>query len=261
MPSPTIDGMPFVDVAGRRLEYEEVPGSAPPLVFLHEGLGSVALWRDFPARVAAATGRRALVYSRLGHGWSDGLDRPRTARFMHEEALEVLPQVLARLEAVDPVLIGHSDGASIAIIYAGSAPPGPSALVLLSPHVFVEELSLEGIREARRAFEETDLRARMARYHRDPESTFRGWNDVWLSSEFRDWNIEGCLRDIACPVLLVQGRRDQYGTPAQLDAIERGVRGPVERLMLSCRHSPHIEEPERTLAAVRRFLCEGVRAR
>jgi pimeloyl-ACP methyl ester carboxylesterase len=243
-------------ICGRRVEYAEIRGDpeAPALVFLHEGLGSVALWRDFPARVAAATGRRALVYSRLGHGWSDALDAPRTPRFMHEEALKTLPALLDALEMDGPVLVGHSDGASIALIHAGASRRPVSGLALIAPHVFVEDVSVRAIHAARRAFAETDLRARMARYHRDAEATFRAWNDVWLAAEFRDWSIEDVLGGIACPVLVVQGERDQYGTLAQVDAIEAGVAGPFRRAVLDARHAPHLEAPEATLAAIAGFV-------
>jgi pimeloyl-ACP methyl ester carboxylesterase len=238
---------------GRRLEYVELEGEAPPLVFLHEGLGSVALWRDFPARVAEATGRRTLVYSRLGHGASDPADLPRTPRFMHDEALRTLPALLERLDAREPVLIGHSDGASIALIHAAAHPV--HGLALIAPHVFVEDVTVRSIAAAREAFARTDLRERMARYHRDPEATFRGWNDIWLAPEFRAWNIEDMLEDVACPVLVVQGSGDQYGTLAQVDAIERGVAGPFCRVVVEgARHAPHLEAPEATLAAITAFV-------
>jgi pimeloyl-ACP methyl ester carboxylesterase len=246
----------LVDVGGRRLECRWIDGDPdrPALVFLHEGLGSVALWRDFPARVAEASGRRVLVYSRFGHGGSDPPDTPRTARFMHDEALDVLPALLERFDLRDPILVGHSDGGSIALIHAGRV-PGVSALVLLAPHVFVEDESIAGITAAKQAYEHGDLARRMERHHRDAAVTFRGWNDVWLSPEFRDWNIEDVLGAITCPVLLVQGRADQYGTLAQVAAIERGIPGAVETVVLDCKHVPHAERPDETLAAVTRFLA------
>ena len=178
-------------VDGVELECEEIAGAEPALVFLHEGLGSVALWRDFPARLAAATGRRALIYSRAGHGQSDVPAVPRTPRFMHEEALDVLPELLRVAGIENPVLVGHSDGGSIALIHASAHPV--SGLVLLAPHVFVEDVSVASIEEARETFETTDLRERMGRYHRDAERTFRLWNDIWLAPEFRSWNIEDVL--------------------------------------------------------------------
>ena len=234
------------------LEVHELAGTEPALVFLHEGLGSAALWRDFPDRLARATGRRALVYSRAGHGQSDLPDEDRTPEFMHEEALDVLPGLLEDAGIERPVLVGHSDGGSIALIHASRHPV--AALVLLAPHVFVEDITVASIEEARETFATTDLGERMARYHRDPERTFRLWNDIWLAPEFRDWNIEDVLGGITAPVLAIQGEHDQYGTLAQIDAIERGVQGPVQRAVLDCRHAPHLEAPEATLDHATRFL-------
>jgi pimeloyl-ACP methyl ester carboxylesterase len=240
-------------VNGVELEAREIAGEEPALVFLHEGLGSVGLWREFPARLAAQTGRRGLVYSRAGHGFSDVPAVPRTPRFMHDEALDVLPGVLAAAGVREPVLVGHSDGASIALIHAASHPV--RALVLLAPHVFVEDLSVASIAEARNAFETTDLRERMGRHHRDAEATFRLWNDIWLAPEFRDWNIEDVLPHITAPVLLIQGEHDQYGTLAQVEAVRDGVAGPAELVVLDARHAPHLEAPEETLAAAARFVA------
>jgi pimeloyl-ACP methyl ester carboxylesterase len=241
-----------VKVGGVELETSVIAGAEPALVFLHEGLGSVALWRDFPARLAQATGRRALTYSRAGHGFSDVPDAARTPGFMHDEALDVLPQLLRVAGIEQPVLVGHSDGGSIALIYASAHPV--SALVLLAPHVFVEDVTVASIEEARSVFEITNLGERMGRYHRDPERTFRLWNDIWLAPAFRDWNIEDVLSGVTAPTLLIQGAHDQYGTLAQIDAIERGVSGPVRRRVLDCRHAPHLEAPEATLAAAAEFL-------
>jgi pimeloyl-ACP methyl ester carboxylesterase len=241
-------------IDGRSLELLDLPGddALAPVVLLHEGLGSVRLWRDFPAALAAATGARIVAFSRYGHGASDPPLRPRTPRFMHEEALAVLPRVLAALGIAEPVLLGHSDGASIALIHAASRPV--RAVIALAPHVFVEELCLDEIRAAKRTYETHGLRERMARHHRDPDAAFYGWNDVWLHPEFPRWNIEDVLPRIDCPLLLVQGTDDQYGTLAQLDAIERAVTGPVERVHLPCRHSPQLEAPGTTLALATRFL-------
>ena len=234
------------------IETKEIPGAEPALVFLHEGLGSVALWRDFPERLAAATGRRALIYSRAGHGESFVPERPRTPRFMHDEALDVLPALLAEHGIERPVLVGHSDGGSIALIHASEHPV--TKLVVLAPHVFVEDLSVASIAEARETFESTDLRERMRRYHRDAEATFRLWNDIWLAPEFRDWNIEDVLPAITAPVLAIQGEHDQYGTLAQIEAIQAGVSGRFERVVLDARHAPHLEAPEETLAAAAEFI-------
>ena len=241
-----------MNVAAVELETEQIAGAEPALVFLHEGLGSVALWRDFPARLAAATGRRALIYSRAGHGFSDVPDRDRTPRFMHEEALEVLPALLREAGIERPVLVGHSDGGSIALIHASEH--DVSGLVLLAPHVFVEDVTVASIEEARTTFETTELGERMARYHRDAERTFRLWNDIWLAPEFRAWNIEDVLPGVRAPALLIQGEHDQYGTLAQIEAIERGLHGPVQNAVLDCRHAPHLEAPDATLDAATRFL-------
>jgi pimeloyl-ACP methyl ester carboxylesterase len=237
------------------LEINDLPGAAPALVFLHEGLGSVAMWRDFPGRVAAATGRRTLVYSRAGYGRSAPLTAPRRPDYMHREALEALPALRTARGLADPVLIGHSDGASIALIHAGAG-HRVSGIVAMAPHVFVEDVTIRSIEAAREAWRTTDLRARLQRYHDDVDGAFRGWNDAWLDPAFRDWNIETYLSTIACPVLAIQGRDDEYGTMAQLDAIERQVRGPVRRLELdNCRHSPHRDQPEATLAAITGFVA------
>jgi pimeloyl-ACP methyl ester carboxylesterase len=247
----------IIDVAGHALECVRIgadrPG--PTLVFLHEALGSVTMWKDFPQRVADATKLPALIYSRAGYGRSTALAGPRAPGYMHDEARVVLTALLDMLGLGDPILIGHSDGASIALIHAGERVRPVRALVAMAPHVFVEEVSIASIAQAKHAYESTDLRARLARYHVDVESAFRGWNDIWLSPAFRDWNIEACLPGIACPLLLIQGRDDEYGTPAQLDAIERRVRGRVERVELSeCGHSPHRDQPQATLAAVAAFV-------
>ncbi len=234
------------------IETEELPGAEPALVFLHEGLGSVGLWREFPGALAAATGRRALLYSRAGHGRSHVPDAPRTPRFMHEEALDMLPGLLERHGIEAPILVGHSDGGSIALIHASKHPV--TGLVLLAPHVFVEDVSLASIAEARDTFATTDLGERMARHHRDPEATFRLWNDIWLAPEFRDWNIEDVLGDVSAPVLAIQGEHDQYGTLAQIDAIEAGVAGPFARAVLDARHAPHLEAPDETLHAATAFV-------
>jgi pimeloyl-ACP methyl ester carboxylesterase len=249
--------MPHVAVAGRSLEYERIPGESgkPVLVLLHEGLGSLRLWRDFPARLARATGCSALVYSRYGYGQSDVLEEPRrSVRFMHEEALEALPRLLGVLEIQSPVLVGHSDGASIALIHAGAGYP-VRGVALMAPHLFVEDICIRSIEAAKRQFETTDLRERLGKYHRDPRRTFYLWNDVWLDPEFRGWNIEGYLPSIRCPVIALQGLQDEYGTMAQLAAIGAGVKGPCELVKLNhCGHSPFRDQPEATLTSLTRWL-------
>jgi pimeloyl-ACP methyl ester carboxylesterase len=257
----------FVDVAGARLECLRIGGgdSQPSLVFLHEGLGSVALWRDFPRQVASATGLGVLVYSRPGYGRSTPAPLPRQPRYMHDEAMVTLPALLDKLGIARPVLVGHSDGASIALIHAGAEVRPVAGLVALAPHVFVEDVSIASIERAKHAYASTDLREKLSRYHADADSAFLGWNDIWLSSEFRQWNIEPCLPRIHCPVLLIQGRDDEYGTLAQLDAIERQIPAPVHRVVLGdCGHSPHRDQPQATVAAITafasRFLSETGRA-
>lgn len=232
----------------------EWPGDPEPpaLVLLHEGLGSVGLWRGFPAALRAATGRRVLAFSRFGHGASEPPPEPRTPAFFHEEALEVLPEVLRALDVPDPVLVGHSDGASIALIHAGRHPVRAAAL--LSPHVVVEEVTVREIREARERYADGDLRERLARHHEHVDAAFHGWCDVWLDPRFRSWSLEADAERVDCPLLLIQGAADPYGTLDQLDRIEARVRGPVQRLVLPGGHSPHLEHPERVVEAVAGFV-------
>jgi len=252
--------MPFVTCAGHALEYEWLdaaePGK-PTLVFLHEGLGSIRQWRDFPLRVVKATGCRALVYSRYGYGQSDVLREDRAGvRFMHREALEVLPQLLEQLRIERPVLVGHSDGASIALIHAGAG-HAVRGLALMAPHVFVEPICVESIRKARDAFDAGELAPRLARYHRDARKTFSLWADAWLDPAFLQWNIEEVLPGIACPVLAIQGEDDEYGSMEQLERLRRGVRGPCELVKFAaCGHAPFREQPQATLDALTRFIGE-----
>ncbi|MBA3605209.1 MAG: alpha/beta hydrolase [Acidimicrobiia bacterium] len=226
-----------------------------PVLFLHEGLGSVRMWRDVPARVHADTHTsRAVAFSRHGYGASAPAQLPRTVGYMHHEADVVLPDLLAQLGIEWPVLVGHSDGASIALLFAGSG-RAVSGLVLVAPHVFVEDVTIASIEAARSAYETTDLRDRLARHHTDADVTFRGWNDIWLDPAFRAWNIEERLSSIDCPVLVVQGDQDPYGTTAQLDAIESQVAGPTTRLLVpGAGHAPHLEAPEQCLATIIGFI-------
>jgi pimeloyl-ACP methyl ester carboxylesterase len=246
--------MPQVVAAGHHLAYAWIDGGEPTLVFLHEGLGSIRQWRDFPQKVAAATGCRALVYDRYGYGNSDVLQEARAGvDFMHREALVALPEILFELKIQNPVLVGHSDGASIALIYAGTHPV--RGLAVMAPHVFVEEFNLKSIRKITAEFEASGLKAGLAKYHRDAAKTFHLWSGAWLDPAFPQWNIEEYLPRIKCPVLAIQGEADEYGTVAQLDAIARQVQGPCERLMLpDCGHSPFRDQPERTLQAIADFV-------
>ncbi len=244
-------------IQGRKLETKFVAGTrpaAPPIVMLHEGLGSISLWRDFPEKLAAATGSPVLAYSRYGYGRSDVLEASRSVEYMHVEALEVLPELLEKLAIDRPVLLGHSDGASIALIHAGAG-AGVRGVVAMAPHVFVEDVSVSSIAEAKIAFETSDLPQRLARHHVDASRTFYGWNDIWLNPDFRAWNIEQYLTPIACPVMAIQGLDDEYGTMAQIDAIAAQAGGRVELVKLAaCKHSPHRDQPEATLAAIARFV-------
>jgi len=250
----------FVTAAGRNLEYLLIPAhqiNRPTLVLLHEGLGSLAMWRDFPARLAAVTGCRTLVYSRYGYGQSDILEESFKPDFMHREGREALPELLAALDIENPVLVGHSDGASIALLHAGDGRFEVAGLVVMAPHCFVEDISIRSIEAAKRAFETTDLPARLAKYHRDVGRTFYGWNDIWLHPDFLAWNIEDCLPWIRCPILAIQGEDDEYGTMAQIEAIERQATASpgVELLKLAdCRHSPHKDQTAAVIEAVDRFL-------
>jgi pimeloyl-ACP methyl ester carboxylesterase len=241
-------------IGGRRLEAVELPGDPdlPPLVLLHDGLGSVSAWRDFPELLHEATGRRVIAYSRFGHGTSDPPPAPRTPAFFHEEAHDVLPEVLRQLDADEPVLVGHSDGGSIALVHAGKHPV--SALVLLAPHVIVEDVTLEAIRKTRESFETGDLRERLSRHHDHPDLAFNGWCDVWLDPAFRSWTLEADAEKVDRPVLLVQGVDDPYGTLDQLDRIEARVRGPVVRRLVPGGHRLHRDAPEEVLQEVARFL-------
>ncbi len=251
-----------VTVQGHQLEVQRIQGCGPQgcgphgteLVFLHEGLGSISHWTSFPGRVAAATGFPVVVYSRYGSGNSDLLDEPRPVTYMHDEALKALPELLAKLNLETPILIGHSDGASIALIYAG-VHNRVRGLVLLAPHVFVEDLSVKSIAEAKIKFGTTNLPEKLARHHRDAARTFWGWNNIWLHPDFRRWNIEDYLPRITCPILVIQGLDDQYGTMAQPEAIARQSRGPVEILRLAdCRHSPHRDQPDAVLEGIAQFV-------
>jgi pimeloyl-ACP methyl ester carboxylesterase len=234
-------------------EWVGEPSDKPPLVFLHEGLGSIRQWRDFPAKVAAATGRRALVYDRYGYGQSDVLREPRrTVRFMHDEALLELPKLLKDMKIENPILVGHSDGASIALIYAGTHQT--RGVVAMAPHVFIEPECLKSISTISGEFEKGDLAAKLGRYHRDARKTFYGWADVWLDPEFKGWDIrDDYLPTIKCPVLGIQGYDDEYGTMAQLDELRK--RSGAELLKLeNCGHAPFRDQPERTLEAVSAFI-------
>jgi len=247
----------FINIAGHRLEaltIGDVTSSAPTLVFLHAGLGSLDLWKEYPSKLVERTGFGALVYSRYGYGRSDSLSEKRSVNYLHHEGQEVLPEILDAFEISRPILIGHSDGATIALLFAAAFPSRPCAIILEAPHIFVEDITLAGLREAKEAYENGPLRNALQPHHIDAETTFRGWNDIWLNPEFRDWNIEAELKTIACPVLLIQGEDDQYGTMAQLEGIRRQVPGAELHMIQQCRHSPHQDQPDIVLEHMVRFI-------
>ena len=257
----------FVDIdwAGRRvsIEHQWIGGrdaAVPLLVFLHEGLGSLSLWKDFPTRLCAAAGCRGLVYSRPGYGRSTAREAAAAwgVDFLHRQAHEVLPALLAALgiddETAPPWLFGHSDGASIALLYAAAYPVRVAGAVVLAPHIVVEDVAVSSIAKAREAYLQTDLRERLARHHTDPDSAFWGWNDIWLHPPFKAWSIEREIETIRCPLLAVQGLDDEYGTLEQVRGIARRL--PHTRLLElpDCRHSPQIDQPERLIAATTAFI-------
>ena len=245
-------------VAGKRLEtlwIEPALAAGSTIVMLHEGLGSIALWRDFPHRLAERTGSRVLLYSRYGHGSSEKLAEKRPVSFMHHEGEVVLPELLDKLHIKQPILLGHSDGGSIALIFAGKHPEAVRALILEAPHVFVEDLSVASIAQAKVNYLTTDFAQKLGRYHAEVDSTFWGWNDIWLKSEFRAWNIEQYLPHITCPVFCIQGEQDEYGTKAQVDAIATRVPGTEVVMLPDCTHSPHRDQPDKTLQVIADFVA------
>lgn len=258
--APAHQSIHFVDVAGHRLEYVDIPAHQvhrPELIFLHEGLGSVSMWRDFPARVAAATGCRTIVYSRFGHGRSSPFPGPHTVRFMHNEGLNILPEFRDKLAIARPVLIGHSTGGPMAMIHAGAGKWEVAGLVVMAPLCFVEEFNLESIRNAKEIFGTTDMKQKLDRYHDDAEAVFWSWNDIWLNPEFKTWSIEAYLPGIRCPVLAILGEDDEYSTRRQTELIaNQAVNSPdIDLLYLAdCRHSPHRDQPEVVLKAIVEFI-------
>ena len=252
-------GQGVLEIAGKRLEWAawvgDLPGR-PVIVLLHEGLGCVGLWRDFPQALARATGCGVFAFSRAGYGQSDAADLPRPVDYMTREAVEVLPAVLDALGAERVILMGHSDGATIALEHAGRVfSPRVRGLVLMAPHVFTEPMGLAEIARAAQVFATGDLAQRMARWHRDPVATFRGWNEAWLNPDFARWDISEVIDHLRVPALVIQGREDQYGTLAQVDEIATRSPAPVEVLVLDdCRHSPQFDQPAAVLDATARFL-------
>ena len=250
----------FVTVTGGRLEYRWLPPQCehlPTLVLLHEGLGCVTLWKDFPDRLARITGCGVFVYSRFGYGRSDPATLPRPLTYMHEEGLTVLPELLEVLGFDRVILVGHSDGASISLIHAGGTPAERVlGLVLMAPHVFNEPCCVASIEAARRAYEDGDLRERLSLYHAHVDVAFRGWNQAWLDPGFLDWNLESYLPGIAVPTLVIQGQQDEYGSERQVTTIQDACNAPVQlELLDDCRHSPHRDQPDVTLDLVGRLVA------
>jgi pimeloyl-ACP methyl ester carboxylesterase len=249
-----------ITISTRKLEcrtWGGVPSERPTIVLLHEGLGSVGLWRSFPAKLAERTGCCVFAYSRAGYGSSDQIELPRPLDYMHREAVDVLPAVLDAIGFRSGILLGHSDGASIAAIHAGTfTDPRVCGIGLIAPHFFTEPGGLAAIAEAKAQYENGDLRDRLARYHADVDNAFRGWCDAWLDPGFKSWNIEAFIGAIQRPLLAIQGRDDQYGTLMQVEALAKCARAPLDvHILDNCKHSPHLEQPDRTLAIVTDFLA------
>ncbi|HEY5380294.1 MAG TPA: alpha/beta hydrolase [Pseudolabrys sp.] len=255
----------FLTIGPHHLEYRMIgprPADAPTIVMLHEGLGCVGLWGDFPDKLQKATGCGVFVYSRAGYGQSSPVKLPRPLTYMHDEARDVLPKLLDDIGLQRGLLFGHSDGASIAAIYAGTHQDHRvGGLILMAPHFFTEDMGLAAIAEAKKAYETTDLKPKLARWHKDPDNTFRGWNDAWLDPQFRQWDITEQLAYIRVPVLIVQGADDQYGTVKQIEIAERECYCPVEVALLpGAKHSLQREAPEATIEAASDFVARVLRA-
>ena len=249
--------MKHIVIHGLKLEYRDYPATAdgkPTLVLLHEGLGCVTMWRDFPQKLAAETGCRVIVYSRAGYGHSEPYTEPRTPRYMHREGEDMLPALLDTLHIERPILVGHSDGGSISLIFAGAHPERPLGIAVMAPHEFVEEETLAGIRVAREAWASTDWPKKLARYHHDAPRVFSDWNDCWLSPAFRDWNIEDYLPKITCPVLAIQGEDDEYATMRQIDVIAEKVPGTQLLKLAQSGHTPQRDQEAAVLAALAGFV-------
>jgi pimeloyl-ACP methyl ester carboxylesterase len=258
--TPAQAAIQFIEIAGGRLEILDIPAAragSPEILLLHEGLGSISMWRDFPGALARAAGCRVVAYSRFGFGRSAPRATPFGPLFIHEEACEVIPALRERLGLADPVLVGHSTGASMALVHAGAGRWPVAGVVAMAPLTTVEGSNVDSIRRARLLYETTDWRERLGRHHADVDAVFYGWNDTWLRPDFRAWNILEDLRRVRVPVIAILGENDEYSTPSQVAAIARCLPDPArfESLLLpGCGHAPHREAPEAVLAAVARFL-------
>jgi pimeloyl-ACP methyl ester carboxylesterase len=268
----TLSPSGFLRIGSSDLEYRMIgpaPEQAPTIVMLHEGLGSAGLWGDFPDKLAVATGGGVLVYSRAGYGDSTPVKLPRPLDYMHVEALDILPKLLERIGFRRGLLLGHSDGASIAAIYAGGVQDHRvRGVAMIAPHFVVEDISVTSIAEIKRAYETTDLRARLKRWHGDVDNAFYGWNDAWLDPKFRNWDISEYLAYIRVPVAILQGADDQYGTIRQIEIAQEECYCPVDVTIIpGAGHSPHREAPGATLDAISEFakrilqMHEGSRGR
>jgi len=256
---PSLANQGFLEIGSQRLEYRFVgprPGEAPTLILLHEGLGCVGMWGDFPEKLAAATGCGVFVYSREGYGRSSPAKLPREINFLHVEARDTLPKILDAIGFQRGLLVGHSDGGSIVAIHGGSCQDHRVAgLVMMAPHFIVEDVTSAAIQEVRKTFQTTDLRARFARYHADVDATVLGWTDVWLNGDFRSWDLSEDLAYIRVPVLIIQGEDDHFGTIRQIAIAQEECYCPVEVLMLpGVHHVPHREGADKTLAAIADFV-------
>ena len=256
----TLDDLGFLTLGTQRLEYRMLgprPGEAPTIVMLHEGLGCVGLWGDFPERLQQATGCGVFIYSRAGYGQSSPVALPRPLSYMHDEARDTLPALLDAIGFQRGLLLGHSDGASIAAIYAGTHQDHRvGGLVLMAPHFFTEDAGIASIAEARKVYETGDLRAKLARWHANVDNAFKGWNGAWLDPDFRKWNITEQLAYIRVPILIVQGEGDQYGTVKQIEVAKQECYCPVEvALLAGARHSPQRDRPEETVSAISGFVA------
>jgi pimeloyl-ACP methyl ester carboxylesterase len=253
--------MPKLTIQGKELDFLRLQPSFPlvsdsVIVMLHEGLGSISLWRDFPQQVAEATGHEVLVYSRYGYGNSEA-SPGFPFSYMHDEGLKFLPELLERLDIKKPILFGHSDGASITLIAAGGSKIEPKGVIVMAPHVIVEQICFDAITDAQVAYQQTDLKDKLGKHHADVDSAFFGWSNAWLSPEFKNWNIEEYLPMISCPILAIQGYEDEYGTMAQIDKIvERSKKAAfVDTLKIeNCRHSPHKDQTKIVLDQITHFI-------
>ncbi len=248
------------EVDAKSLEYRcfgPAPSDAPTIVLLHEGLGCAAQWKNFPQELATATGFGVFAYSRSGYGHSDPAELPRPIDYMTQEATKVLPVVLDKIGFRRGILMGHSDGATIAAIYAGFvSDPRVRGTILMAPHFFTEDLGLKSIAAAKIAYETTDMRERMSKYHLNPDHTFRGWNDAWLDPKFKAWDVSEVIDHFRIPTLAIQGRQDQYGTLSQIEEIEKRSYAPVETLILEdCKHSPHVDQHDAVLSGIAEFVA------